>query len=144
MSQVRDALLHFRFVPVAHLPENRAPSRHLFAAVSGNALSAKNARDLVGGKLSAVVFGQHGQICRHSLECGSGRAIAFSVLAVAGCTISFEHFLAGGRIRCRRRDLFNFGFLFLSERNKRNAETEGEKPNEKTLKRHTTSLLNAQ
>ena len=35
LIQVRDALLHFGIMPLAQVPEQRPPRRHIFAAVRG-------------------------------------------------------------------------------------------------------------
>jgi hypothetical protein len=49
MSKVNDTLLHFSFVAVTHLPEDRSPDGHFAVAVCGYcALPAENAGHLAG------------------------------------------------------------------------------------------------
>src|SRR5579864_17965 len=142
MRQVHDALLHFGFVTMAHLPEDRTPDRHLAITVSRHrALSPKNARYSVSGKLAAVVLGQCGKVGRRNFERSGGWPITFPALAVTGRAIRLKHFLARSWRGRRCRHMLDLGFFLLSLRKKDAAHTYNADPNQPALKRHETSFV---
>ena len=69
VRQVGNALPDFAFVSLAHVPENRAPYRHIAIAVrTYGRLPAKNAHHSIGRELAGVVLREPSQITGSGFE----------------------------------------------------------------------------
>src|SRR5579883_1397291 len=95
LIEVRNALLHFGLVSLAEVAEQRAPNRHIFAAVGwGLGLAAKHAGDVQRWILSFIVRRQFGEVGRGDFQGRGSGAATLAVGAVTHGAVTGVHLLA--------------------------------------------------
>ena len=77
---------------------------------------AKRVRDVLVGILSVMTLCQRGEIGDARVQCGSGRAAAFGVRAVAGRAILLEHAFARGNVSRGKLVSLDDGIILGSQR----------------------------